>query len=191
MAQATRPCDNAAVSQRRSGVFPLGGALAEEKAGEDRRDEHGEDERAEEGEGDGPGHGLEEPAFDRLQREDGQVRGDDDRDGVEDGPLDLVGGLADLLHRGLVGIALVAEMADDVFDHHDGALDDHAEVERAEREEVRRDVAEVETDRGEQEGEGDRDGDDERAAEVAEKQKENDGDEDDALGKVVQAQCAS
>ncbi len=167
-------------------VFPLGGALGEEEAGEHGGDDHGEDQSAEQGEGDGPGHGLEEAAFHRLQGEDGQVGGDDDADGVEDGPLDFVGGFADLLHDRLVGLAMMAEMANDVLDHDDRAVDDHAEVQRAEGEQVGGDVAEVEADGGEHQREGDRDGDDQGAAQVPEEDEEDDDDQDDALGQVVE-----
>src|ERR1700734_2098564 len=59
-----------------------------------------------------------------------------DADGVEDGALHLVGGLADLLGRRDGALALVAEMTDDIFDHHDGTVDHHAKVESAEREQV-------------------------------------------------------
>jgi hypothetical protein len=55
--------------------------------------------RAEQREGDGPGHGLEEAAFNGLQREDGQVGGDDDGDGEEDGALHFLRGVANLLLR--------------------------------------------------------------------------------------------
>ncbi len=101
----------------------------------DRGDDDGEDERAQQREGDRPGHGLEEPAFDRLQREDGQIGSDDDAAGEEDRPLHFVRGLANLLRR-RARVVRVREMADDVFDHHHGAVDDHAEVERAQREQI-------------------------------------------------------
>ena len=96
------------------------------------RDEDGEEKSAEQGETDHPDHGLEEAAFDGLQGEDGQVRGDDHAARIEDGALDFVRGFADLLVGGHALLAGVAEVADDVFDHHHGAVDDHAEVERAE-----------------------------------------------------------
>ena len=48
-----------------------------------------ENQRAEQGEGNGPGHGLEEAAFDALQSEDGEIGGDDDGAGVEDGAQDF------------------------------------------------------------------------------------------------------
>jgi hypothetical protein len=45
-------------------------------------------------------------------------------------------------------------VAHDVFHHDDGAVDDHAEIERAERKKIGRDVAEIEKNRGEEQGEG-------------------------------------
>ena len=119
--------------------------LRKQKLAIDRRNENGEDERADQREGDGPGHGLEEPAFDSLQREDGQVRSDDDAAGKEDRPLHLVGRVANLL-RGCARVVLMGKMADHVFDHHHRAVDHHAEVQRAQREQVGGNVAQVEAD---------------------------------------------
>ena len=61
-------------------------------------------------------------------------------------------------------------VAKDVLDHDDRAVDDHAKVESAQREQVRGDVAQIEQNRGEEQREGNRDGDDQRAAHVAEEQ---------------------
>jgi len=80
----------------------------------------------------------------------------------------------------------VAEMADDVFDHDHRALDDHAEVERSQREQIGGNVVEVEADGGEEKRERDGDGDDERAAGVPEEEKQDDGDEDDTFGEVFE-----
>ena len=77
-------------------------------------------------------------------------------------------------------------MAHDVFDHDHGAVDDHAEVQRAEREQIRGNLFQVETDGGEQQGKRNGGGDDESAADVAEKQEENDRDQDHAFRQVVQ-----
>ena len=43
-----------------------------------------------------------------------------------------------------------ASVAQDVLDHDDRAVDDHAEIERAQREQVRGNVAQIEQNRGEQ-----------------------------------------
>ncbi len=87
---------------RHDGVLPLAGALGEGDGREHGAEEEREDQGAEQGEGDHPGHRLEEPAFDGLQGEDGQIGGDDHAAGEEDGALDLVGGLANLLRGGHV-----------------------------------------------------------------------------------------
>ena len=160
--------------------------LAKSEAGQHGSDEDGEDERAEQSEADHPGHGLEEAAFDGLQGEDGQVGGDDHAARVEDGALHFVRGFADLLRWGDACLAAVAEVADDVFDHDDRAVDDHAEVERAEREQVGGNVAQVEADGGEEQRERHGERDDERAAHVAEEEEQDDDDEDDALGQVLE-----
>ncbi len=82
--------------------------------------------------------------------------------------------------------AAVGEVADDVFDHDDRAVDDHAEVECAEREQVGGDVRLVEADGGEDQRERNGEGDDDGAAGIAEEQEQDDDDEDDAFGEVVQ-----
>ena len=166
-------------------VAPLFDSGAEQDAAQHGRDEQGEDQRAQQGEGDGPGHGAEEAAFDALQGEDGEIGNDNDDAGEEDRALDFVGGDGDRLHERLLGVA-EGGVAEDVFDHHDRSVDDHAEVERAEREQVGGNVAQVEKDRGEEQREGNGDGDDQRAAHVAEKEEENQRDEQDAVGQIAQ-----
>jgi hypothetical protein len=66
--------------------------------------------------------------------------------------------------------APLAEMADDVLDHDDGAVDHHAEVERAQREQVGGDAAQVEADGGEEQGERHGERDNDSAAHVAEEE---------------------
>ena len=84
--------------------------------------------------------------------------------------------------RGVVG---VREMAHDVFDHDYGAVHHHAEIECAQRKEIGGNLAQVKTNGCEQECEGNGEGDNDCAADVAEEQKENDGDKNHALGEVV------
>ena len=86
---------------------------------------------------------------------------------------------------GGAGIVFDGKMADHVLDHDDGAVDDHAEVERAEGKQVGRNVAEVEADGGKQQREGNGERDDDGAAHIAEEEKENDGDQEHARGEVV------
>ena len=86
-------------------------------------------------EGDGPGHGLKQAAFDALQGKDRQVGGDDDGDGIEHRTLHFVRGVADPFGRGF-GAVGETHVAHDVFDHDHGAVDHHAEIQRAERKQV-------------------------------------------------------
>ena len=83
-------------------IAPFVDAIPEEHAAEHRRDQHRENERAKERERNGPGHGPEQAAFDALQCEDGQVRGDDDGDGVKDRTLNFEGGVTDAFQDGFV-----------------------------------------------------------------------------------------
>ena len=77
-------------------------------------------------------------------------------------------------------------MADNVFDHHHRAVHDHSEIQRAERQQVCGNALQVEARRGEQQRKRDGQRDDDRSADIPEKQKEDDDDQDDAFRKVVQ-----
>ena len=66
------------------------------------------------------------------------------------------------------------------------AVDDHAEVERTEREQVGGNVAQVKTDGGEEQCKRNGERDDDRAANIPKKEEQNDDDEDDAFGEVMQ-----
>ena len=81
------------------GVLPLFCALAEGDASHHRGDKNGKDQRADQRKGNRPRHRLEEPAFNRLQGEDGQIGGDDDAASKEDRPLHLMRRIANLLCR--------------------------------------------------------------------------------------------
>ncbi len=67
------------------------------------------------------------------------------------------------------------------FGHHDRAVDEDAEIDRAERQEVRRHPCEVHQDERDQHGERDGETDDHRRARAAEKQDQDDQHEADAL----------
>ena len=79
----------------------------------------------------------------------------------------------------------MTQVADDVLHHHDGPVDDHAEVEGAQGKQVCRDMPQVETDRREEEREGDGEGHDEGPRNSREK-RVADRHEDEALGEVVE-----
>ncbi len=167
-------------------VAPFGHAFAEQHAGENGRDQHGKHEGAEERKGHGPGHGMEQASLDPLQSEDWQVGGNDDRDGVEDRPLDFVRRFADALHRRLIVGAAMAHVADDVLHHDHRAVHNHPEIQRAKGEQVCGNALQLETGRGEQQRKRDRQCDDQCSANISKKQKENDHDQNDAFRKVVQ-----
>ena len=166
--------------------MPLARALGEEKAGQHRRDQHREHQRAQQSERHGPGHRLEQAPFHALQRENRQVGGDDDGDRVEHRPLHLVRGVEDLLFRRSVVLVAAAEVADDVLHHHHRAIHHHSEVQRAQRQQVRGNALQVQTGRGEQQRKRNGQRDDDRAANISEKQKQDNHHQDDAFGQVVQ-----
>ena len=74
----------------------------------------------------------------------------------------------------------------DVLDHHHRSIDDHAEIQRTERQQIRRNVPQVEKNCGEQEREGNRDGDNQRASHVPEEQKQNKRHQQHAVGEIAQ-----
>src|SRR5580658_4038043 len=76
-------------------------------------------------------------------------------------------------------------MANDVFDHHYGAVYHHAEVQGSKGKKIGRNVSQIEADGGEQEREWNGERNDNGAAHVAEEEEENDGDQNHALGKVA------
>ena len=182
------PVENAsvgAVEPLQDRVAPFFDSGAEQDAAQHGCDEQSEDQCAEQGEGDGPGHGAEEAAFDALQGEDGQIGNNDDDAGEENRALHFMGRDGDGLHEGFLGVA-EGGVAKDVFDHHHRSVDDHAEVESAQRQQVRGNLAQVEQDGGEEQREGNGDGDDERAAHVAEKEEQNQRDQQHAVGQIAQ-----
>src|SRR5437588_13035535 len=95
--------------------------------GEHGGDQHGKEQSAEKSKGHGPRHGLEKTAFHTLQRENRQVRGNDDGDRVEHGPLDLVSGVSNALQRRFVSKFTMTHFADDVLHHDYGDIHNHSE----------------------------------------------------------------
>ena len=81
---------------------------------------------------------------------------------------------------------MAVQVADDVFDHHHRAIHHHAEIQRAQREQVRGNVPQVETNRGKKQRERNRQRDDERAADIAQENEKDDHDENHSFGEIVQ-----
>src|SRR5215469_704157 len=144
------PGDALSIALRQEGhdwVMPFFRAFRKEEAGQHRRDDDREDQSAEQSKGNRPRHGFEEASFYGLQREYRQVGRDDDRDGIEDGPLDFVGRFGDPYKR-TPPVLVAGKMADDVFHHDHRAIDDHAEVQRSKRKQVRRNMPQIKANSG-------------------------------------------
>src|SRR5580692_9764170 len=77
-------------------------------------------------------------------------------------------------------------MPHDVFDDDDGAVHNHAEVQCAERKQVRRDFVQIQTNRSEQERERNRHRDNQRSTDIAEKEKQDHRNQQYAFRKIVQ-----
>ena len=76
-------------------------------------------------------------------------------------------------------------MAHDVFHHYHSPIHHHAEVQGTQGEQVCGNMAQPQADRGKQQGEGNRERNDDRAADIAQKDEKNDHDQDHAFGKVM------
>ena len=136
---------------------------------------------------DGPGHGLEQAAFDALQSENRQIGGDDDGEGVENGPLDFVRRVADMLHRRLVPGRRGGLKWRTMFSMMTTAPSTTMPKSSAPRESrfagmlLRSRQMEANSKR-ERNGQGD----DERAAKIPEEEKQNHRDQQDSGGQIVQ-----
>ena len=111
-------------------VLPLFCAVSENDPSQHGSNQDGKQERAQQREGHRPGHRFEEPPFHSLQGENGQIRRDDDAARIEDRPLHLVRGVADLLRRS-AQVVLQGQVPDHVLDHHHAAVHHHSKVQRA------------------------------------------------------------
>ena len=114
------------------------------------------------------------------QRVDREVARDDDRNRIEDRSLDVPGRVADDFDDVELLAVACGQLAEDVLDHDDRAVDDHAEIDRADRQQVGRDVRPVQTDEREEQRERNGDGDDQRRADAEEQQSEDHEHEDHA-----------
>src|SRR5229473_4933782 len=112
------------------------------------------DERADEGEGHGVRHGMEEFSGRAGERVNGEVTGDDDGDGIENGAVDVAGGGEDDFVKFVVLALAQAELTVNVLDHDDGAVNDDAEVDGTDGEEVGRFASGLQEDEGKEQREG-------------------------------------
>ena len=147
--------------------------LAEEVRAENRQQDQRAEQRAEERERHRVRHGPEQASRRPRQGVDRKVSRDDDRDRIEDRPLDVPGRVSD--HFGHVELLAVTrgQLAEDVLDHDDRAVHDHAEINRADRQQVGRDMRPVETDERKEQREWNRDRNDEGGADAEQQQSEH------------------
>ena len=154
--------------------------LAEEVGAQNGQQHQRAEQGPEEGERHRVRHRPEQASRWAGQHVDGEVAGDDDRNRVEDRPLDVAGRAADDFDDVELLAVACSQFAEDVLDHDDRAVDDHAEIDRADRQQVGRDVRPVQADEREEQGERNGDGDDQRRADAEEQQPEDHEDEDHA-----------
>ena len=88
---------------------------------------------------DGPGEDV-----DRKEADD------DDDDRIEERPVDLGRGVADDRHDAVRPRLALGKAAVDILDHDHRGIDEDAEIDRADRQQVRRRILEVEAGEGEQ-----------------------------------------
>ena len=149
-----------------------------------------EDERTAEREHHDKRHRLEHFPLDALQREDGQIDDGDDEHAEEHRVRHFLRRAQHL--AGTLGgrelaserVLFFAEMTHDVFHHHDRAINDEAEINRAETHQVSAQLPLDHAGHGEKHRERNDERDDERRAPVAEQRKEHDDDEQRALREI-------
>ena len=119
------------------------------------------------------------------ERVDRQEPGHDHGDRVEDRPIHLGRRLDDhladveRLRRG------AGHLAEDVLDHHHGAVHQDAEVDRADRQQVGGNVLQVQADEGEEQRQRNRHGHDQPGAQVVEEEDQDHDDQQHAAQQVV------
>src|ERR1700728_3368775 len=94
--------------------------------------------------------------------------------------VDLVYEELDPLFDGQVGVSARGQVAVDILNHHDGRIDDDAEIDRPDRQQVRRLAAEEKHREGEQECQGNVDGDDDRGFDIVDEHEQDRHDKHDA-----------
>src|ERR1019366_8400579 len=114
----------------------------------------------------------------------GNVSRNDDPYGVEDGPLNLVGGGPNAILDGAHLISV--QMADDVLNHYHSAVHHHAEIQCSQRQQIGGNMLEVQTDRRKQQRKRDGCGNDQRSPDIPEEEKQDDDNQRHALPQIVQ-----
>ena len=110
--------------------------LLEPVRGQYRNQRQGEDERADQRERHGLGHGMEQLRRRSAESIDRQIAGQNHRDRVEDRTVDVLGRRENDFVQ-LIGLSFPQrQFAVDVLHHNDGAVDDDAEIDGADGQQV-------------------------------------------------------
>ena len=139
--------------------------------------------------------GMEHLAFHAGKREDRDERQDDDDHGEGDGPPHqtrrLQRDFPDVLAIAAVLLVVLFGLANHVFGHHDAGVDQHADGDgdASQRHDVRTDVRALHEKERTEDGQRQRNGDDENAAEVPQEEDVGQRDEHDLLDQTRGAAC--
>ena len=164
---------------------------ANQKRAQDRNQRDGQDGRCGHGEGLGECQRVKHLAFHPGQREHRYKREDDDDHGERDRPPHQPRGLQrdlpDVLAIAAVLLVVLLRLANHVFGHHDAGIDQYADGDRdsAQRHDVRADVRALHEQKRAKDGQRQRNGDDENAAEVPQEENVRQRDEDDLFDQRV------
>ena len=153
----------------------------EKQVGEHGHEKHGHEQGGPQGHEDGDRHRVEELALDALERQDGHIDQHDDEQ-AEGDRLDHLGRRVEEERQPRAPVLLQPPQG--VLDHHDGAVDEQAEVDGAQAHQARRDAEEPHADRAEEHRDRDGQRDEQRRAQVAEDGEQDRHDQHGALGHV-------
>ena len=116
----------------------------------------------------------------------GNVRQDDDQHREERRPAHLEAASATSSLNDRVLGSLVRCAAEDVLDNDHRAVDDDAEIHRAEREQVGRNAFDRQADERRQQRQRDHDGDDGRRSHASQEEEQHQADQQRAFGKILE-----
>ena len=153
--------------------FAGGDAVLQRQAGQDGHDQNGEDGSGDQGESQCQGHRFEDAAFDALEGVERDKGGQEDQLGENDGAAHLRGGLDNGGREGAHPSFALFQNAQEVFHHHDGGIDDDAEVNGAHGNQIGRNAAQVQEHERAQQSDRHRQCHDERGAVVAQAQEQD------------------
>ena len=135
-------------------------------------------------------HGSEQPPLHPLQREQGQIGADQDRQREQNGPLDLNRRPTDGVEGAGSPDLARGELAHDVFHHDQRAVHDDAEIERPQAQQAGMNSVNVHAQKGEQQGERDHDGGEHRGAHAAQEEEQHQEDDRQAFEQRVRDRIA-